>query len=254
VPALVSVGLVRARRGDPEAWPPLDEAHALVERSGELQGVAPVAAARAEAAWLAGQHQAVGIATAPAFQLALRRRSRWLLGELASWRRRAGIQEQIPAEVAQPYELELRGEWRQAAELWTVIGCPYEAAFALAQCGEEDALRRALEGFRQLDARPMASIVARTLRRLGVRAIPRGPLESTRANAAGLTAREVEVLSLVAEGLPNAQIANRLYLSLKTVEHHISSVLSKLGVRTRGEAVREAVRQRLIDFPAGSRE
>jgi len=254
VPALVSVGLVRARRGDPEAWPPLDEAHALAERSGELQSVAPVAAARAEAAWLAGQHQAVETTTAPAFQLAVQRRSRWLLGELASWRRRAGIQEQIPAEVGQPYELELRGEWRQAAELWTGIGCPYEAAFALAQCGEEDALRRALEGFRRLDARPMVAIVTQKLRKLGVRAIPRGPQGPTRAHPAGLTAREAEILHLVAEGLPNIEIARRLYLSSKTVEHHVSSVLSKLGAHTRGEAVMEAVRRRLMTFPAASKE
>lgn len=251
---LVSLALVRVRRGDPEAWLLLDEAQHIAEHSGELQCIAPPVAAKAEAAWLAGEYASVEPATTEALHLAMRCGSHWMIGELAVWRRRAGIWEELPDDMAEPYRLEMTGQRRGASDLWTRIGCPYEAAAALAQCGEEDALRQALEGFKGLGARPMASIVARKLRRLGVRAIPRGPLESTRANPAGLTAREVEVLNLVAEGLPNAQIADRLYLSLKTVEHHISAVLSKLGVRTRGEAVKQAVRQRLIEFPAESRE
>ena len=254
VPALVSIGLVRARRGDPDARPPLDEAHALAERSGELQCIAPLAAAKAEVAWLAGQYDVVAKITAPALQLALKHRSRWALGELASWRRRAGIQEDIPAEVAEPYDLELRGHWRRSADLWKGLGCPYEAAFELVQCGEEDALRQALEAFAGLGARPMVAIVTQKLRRLGVRAIPRGPQGRTRANPAGLTAREAEILRLVADGLPSAQIARRLFLAPKTVEHHVSSVLSKLGARSRGEAVKEAIRRRLITFPASSTE
>jgi len=252
VPALVTVGVVRARRGDPDATPPLDAARILAERSGELQSVAPMAAARAEHAWLEGRHEAVKTITASAFQLALTRRSRWALGELAGWRRRVGIQDEIPVKVAEPYALELAGEWRRAAELWAEIGCPYEAAFALAQGSEEEVLRQSLAVLRSLDARPMVAIVSQKLRSLGVRGIPRGPQTAVRSNPAGLTAREVEVLRLVAEGLPNTKVADRLYLSPKTVEHHMSAVLSKLGVRTRGEAVKEAVRRELIRFPAAS--
>jgi DNA-binding NarL/FixJ family response regulator len=66
----------------------------------------------------------------------------------------------------------------------------------------------------------------------------RGPRQSTRANRGGLTAREVEIVGLLDEGLRNADIAERLHLSAKTVDHHVSSVLSKLGVKTRGEAAR----------------
>ena len=129
---------------------------------------------------------------------------------------------------------------------------PYEAAFALAQGSEEEVLRQSLAVLRSLDARPMVAIVSQKLRSLGVRGIPRGPQTAARSNPAGLTAREVEVLRLVAEGLPNTKVADRLYLSPKTVEHHMSAVLSKLGVRTRGEAVKEAVRRELIRFPAAS--
>lgn len=254
VPALVAVGVLRARRGDPDAWQALDEARVLAERTGELQNVAPVAAATAEAAWLEGRHGAVEAATASAFQLASKRRSRWALGELATWRRRAGIHEEIPDEVAEPYALELAGQWQRAAELWTGIGCPYEAAVVLAQCNEEEVLRRALAVFSRLGARPMVAIITQKLRARGVRDIPKGPQSAARSNPAGLTKREVEILSLVAEGLPNPQIARRLFLSSKTVEHHVSAVLSKLGAHTRGEAVKEAIRRHLITLTLMNKE
>ena len=124
------------------------------------------------------------------------------------------------------------------------LGCPYEGALALALAGAGDdgALRRAFEDLQSLGARPAAAIVGRRLRERGVRGLPRGPRASTRDNPAGLTAREVEVLDLVGQGLRNADIAARLFLSEKTVGHHVSAILRKLGVRTRGEAAAEAQR------------
>jgi DNA-binding CsgD family transcriptional regulator/tetratricopeptide (TPR) repeat protein len=240
--ALTVLGLVRARRGDPDVWPPLDEAISLAEPTGELQRIGPAALARAETTWLEGEHDAVADATDAALELAIRRRAPWIIGELACWRRRAGLEETIAAEVAQPYAAELADEWAQAAELWTAIGCPYEAAIALAGAGEDDALRRALDELQRLGATPAAAIVARRLRERGVRGLPRGPRAATRENPAGLTAREVEVLELVAQGLRNAEIAKRLFLSEKTVGHHVSAILRKLDVRTRGEASAEAGR------------
>ena len=103
-------------------------------------------------------------------------------------------------------------------------------------------LRRALDGLQHLGARPAAEVVARRLRERGARGLRRGPRPATQRNPANLTAREVEVLSLVAEGLRNAQIAERLFLSQKTVEHHVSAILRKLGAGTRAEASAEAVR------------
>jgi DNA-binding CsgD family transcriptional regulator/tetratricopeptide (TPR) repeat protein len=240
--AFTAIGLVRARRGDPDEWAPLDEALALVGSSGELQRLAPVAAARAEAAWLEGVPDKVAGATGAAFELALRRGAEWPVGELACWRWRAGLLDEPPPAAAEPYALQIAGEWRRAAELWQEIGCPYEAALALADADDEDALRRALAELQRLGASPAAAIVARRLRERGVRGLPRGPRATTRENPAGLTAREVEVLELVGEGLRNGDIAGRLFLSEKTVGHHVSAVLRKLGVRTRGEASAEAQR------------
>ena len=115
----------------------------------------------------------------------------------------------------------------------------------ISQAGEA-ALRRGLDELNTLGARPAAAIVARRLRELGVRGLPRGPRESTRANAAQLTARELDVLNLLAEGHRNAEIAERLVVSRRTVDYHVSSILRKLDAHTRGEAVAEARRLGLI--------
>lgn len=240
--ALAVLGLVRARRGDPDQWQPLDEAWALAEPTGELQRIEPAAAARAEAAWLEGRNDAVGEATEAALELALRCHAPWVIGEMAYWRWRAGIQVEIPPGAAEPYALQIAGDWRRAAELWIQIGSPYEAALALADADDLDTARHALDELHRLGARPAASIVARRLRTTGARRLPRGPRPATQDNPANLTPRELEVLALLAQGARNADIAEQLVLSEKTVDHHVSAILRKLGVHTRGQACAEAAR------------
>ena len=213
--------------------------------------MAPVAAARAEAAWLEGRPEAVRAETDLAFGLALERRVPRFVGELATWRLRAKIDDPVPAEVSDPHALELAGDWRAAAERWRQLGCPYEAALALAETEDEEALRAALDQLQELEARPAATMVSRRLREHGVRGVPRGPRPATRSNPAGMTTRELEVLALVAEGLRNSEIADRLALSERTVDHHVSAILRKLNVRSRAEATAEALRLGLSDLLAG---
>jgi DNA-binding NarL/FixJ family response regulator len=141
----------------------------------------------------------------------------------------------IAAEVPEPYALELAGDWEAAAAHWATIGRPYDEALALAD-GDGAARHRALEQLHELGARPAAAIVARGLRAGGARGLRRGPRRTTRDNPANLTPREVEVLALVEQGLRNRQIADRLFVSAKTVDHHVGAILRKLGVHTRGEA------------------
>jgi DNA-binding CsgD family transcriptional regulator len=239
--AFATLGRVRARRGDPEVWPPLDEALRLAERSGEIWRLGPVASARAEAAWLEGRLDAVLEATEGPLALARERQSARAIGELALWRQRAGSDEPV-TRAAEPYATALRGDWRAAAAAWAAAGCPYEAALALGDADDDDALRQSLDQLQAMGASAAAGIVSRRLRSRGARGLPRGPRARTRENPANLTAREFEVLALLAEGLRNGEIAARLFLSQKTVAHHVSAILRKLDVHNRGEAAAAAVR------------
>jgi DNA-binding CsgD family transcriptional regulator/tetratricopeptide (TPR) repeat protein len=241
---LTVIGRLRSRRGDPEAWQPLDEALRLAEGMAELQRLAPVAVARAEAHWLAGELDLVADETESTLAVALRGCDPWAAGELAVWRRRAGVRERVPeAGLAEPWALELAGRPEAAAERWDALGCPYESALALASAEGEEPLRRSLAELERLGAVRTAAAVAHTLRtRHGVRGIAVGPRAATRANPGGLTGRELDVLELVSEGLRNREIAARLYVSEKTVHHHVSAILRKLAVPTRGQAAAEAAR------------
>jgi DNA-binding CsgD family transcriptional regulator/energy-coupling factor transporter ATP-binding protein EcfA2 len=240
--ALTVLGLVRARRGDPDRWAPLDEAVPEAKGQREPQYRAPVATARAEAAWLDGRADAaVDEETAEVLALAGDRDAGWVVGELAWLRRLSGLPATAEG-AAGPYALQLAGDVRAAATRWAELGCPYDAALALAGSDDEDDLRDALAGFQRLGARPAAAIVSRRLREGGARGLPRGPRRSTREHPAGLTARETEVLALLGSGGSNAEIAAQLYLSERTVEHHVAAILRKLGVGSRGRAVSEADR------------
>ena len=239
--ALQALGLVRARRGDPDAWAPLDEAVTLAEPRREQQWIAPVAIARAEAAWLEGRNDDAIAETELAYDEARRLDASWLAG-LSYWRWRAGADEPTPSVGEEPYRLEMQGDWAGASERWAKMGCRYEAALALIDADDDTTLQRALGELQALGAQPAAKIVSRRLRERGALNLPRGQRAATRANPANLTPRELEVLTLLAEGLHNGEIAARLFLSEKTVSHHVSAVLRKLGVPNRVQAVTEATR------------
>ncbi|HEX7146364.1 MAG TPA: helix-turn-helix transcriptional regulator, partial [Actinomycetota bacterium] len=224
----------------PTPCPPLQEAWELAARTGDLQRTWPVAAGLAEQAWLGGQAAAVPGLVAGPFELGRRLGHAWSVGELGFWLWRVGEHPDPPAGAAEPYALQMAGDWRAAAEAWRELGCPYEQALALADSAAERDLLDALNLLEGLGARPAADAVAARLRELGVRRLPRRPRAATLANPAGLTARELEVLALLGPGLRNADIAQRLHISEKTVDHHVSAVLAKLGVRSRHEATQVA--------------
>ena len=192
-------------------------------------------AARAEAAWLSGDAEGARREAGAAYPLALSKHHRAFVGELGYWMWRAGDDVRLPDWAERAFACQVRGDAREAADEWQRLGCPYERLRALAE-GDDAACLEAVAGFDALGAFPVADRLRRELRARGVRGIPRGPRETTSDNSWTLTARELEVLELLSDGLGNAAIAERLVLSTRTVEHHVSAVLQKLGVASRGEA------------------
>ena len=241
VMALVALGRLRQRRGDPGAQDVLDEALRLAGPTGSLQRIAPVRAARAEAAYARGDLQTVVHETQDALALAQEMGHPWFIGELAFWRWRAGQLDRAPAQSAEPYALQISGDWRGAASSWEKLGCPYEQARALAD-GDPPAQQQALLIFDKLGARPAAEALRKRLQSAGVKGVVRGARPSTRVHPHGLTTREVEVLALLCRGMRNAEIAARLSRSVRTVDHHLASVFAKLGVDSRLAAIQAAQR------------
>jgi DNA-binding CsgD family transcriptional regulator len=245
ITVMATLALVRLRRGDPGADELLDQAMELALPTSELNRIGRVAAARAERAWYEGRFADVARETAIGLEHLRGHTAPWINGELLFWQSRVQPPAADIGAVAEPYRLLLQGEWRAAADAWANIGMPYERALALAE-GPEEALREALAILDALGAAPLATIVRRRMRERGVRSVPRGPNEATRANPSGLTAKEFEVLQLLAQGCSSAQVARRLHRSPKTVDHHVGSLLEKFGVHSRAEAVAAAHARGLI--------
>ena len=247
ISAAAVVALVRARRGDPDVWSLLDHAFELATETGELQRLAPVVAARAEAAFLGGSPARAADEVTVALALARRRSDIWALGDLGVWAMRSGATGLDADDIdrcPEPYRLWLSGKPEDASRAWATLGCPYEAADAAADSDDPATVATAFEALTELGAKPRARQAADRLRAMG-RTVRRGPNTAARGNPHGLTDRELEVLRLVAAGRTDVEIATTLVISRKTASHHVSNILAKLGVRNRSEAAAIATRLHL---------
>jgi DNA-binding CsgD family transcriptional regulator len=248
--ALIVAAALSARRGG-DATALLARASELALPTGEAQRIFPVATARAEAAWLTGRREDIGAEIDVAWPSTIAHPSAWTLGELCWWLWLGGSERPAPGPIAAPFRLMLEHRWHPAADAWTELGCPLWAALALGFAPDLDAARRALDIVDGLGAPAVREAIVRE-RRIRALPLPRQPRAATRGNPGGLTVRELEVLELLADGLSNAQIAASLVVSPKTVDHHVSAVLRKLGQPGRHAAVEIARRDGILATAASA--
>jgi DNA-binding CsgD family transcriptional regulator len=223
---------LRLRRGDPGIEPLIAELRYHLQSNHELQRLAPYATLLAEQAWLNhGDRQQALDALAQAHALS---ESAHVHAELPVWALRLGGKLPVPAgaPMPPPYRAELDGNLKLAAELWRQRGAHFDAAMALAG-GDEAAQREAVAAFDAMSAQASADRVRALMRQRGIANVAKGPRAATRANALGLTQREMEVLKLVDRGLSSKRIAAELDISPKTVDHHVAAMMEKLGAHTR---------------------
>ncbi len=242
--AVAMDGLVRARRGEAGAHELLKRGWRKIETVPESSRHGTIRVALVEAAWIHDERSVALHQLREAKASAALSRYARSGGELALWGARFGIELEAPSGASAPVLLELGGEWRAAIDAWEELQAPYEAALASLP-GDEHAARRALSTLRKLGATAAAKAFARERAARGARLV-RGPRRSTLTNPAGLTRREQEVLEQLATGATNAQIAAAFHLSERTVGHHVSAILGKLGASNRLAAVQRARAQGLV--------
>ncbi|HEY6686084.1 MAG TPA: AAA family ATPase [Propionibacteriaceae bacterium] len=246
---LCSTAKVMARRGEQGFWPYLDEAMESALRLGEPEWIRPVGIARTEACWLEGRldaaiHELDRVCSFSAGATAVDRC--WM----TLWIGRLGGTAQ--AVDIEPFGSQLTGDGARAAVLWDRLGYRYEAALALLDTKEETHLRQSLTRLVDLGADAAARLVRQTMRDLGIRSIPAGARTATKAHPRGLTAREQEILELLFQGQSNEEIAASSFISVRTVEHHVSAILGKLSATTRKDAAKEALKLGLVRSNRGS--
>ncbi len=224
------------RRGEDDAGELLATAGAATTGAGAQQFAGWMLASRLEHAWLHG-HQ-VDVAAVAHEVRSLRPGPGWA-GEVAVAARRVGVAaEDLPTVAEGPWAPGAVADHAAAVVRLGDAGLPYDAALAAIERGRESDLRGAIDVLDRLGAMPAAALARGRLAALGVASVPRGPNRATRANPAGLTPRQLDVLELLVQGHSNAEIADRLVLSVRTVEDHVSGVLARLGVSSRDEAGR----------------
>ncbi|HKH62861.1 MAG TPA: AAA family ATPase [Flavitalea sp.] len=239
------VSTIKMRRGDPDALPLMLEGAKKAFDTTELQRIVPSLISLLEYEWLTGKlviktedlQIIKGMIEQSIYNIEK--------NEFVFWLQKARKQHLLLSNVDDSYDVSTVIKARNAAALWEKAGCPYRQALTLFE-GTDDDKRKAISIVHELGATAVYEKMKMEMRNSGIKSIPRGMRKSTQSNPALLTSRELDVLYLLKEGMQNKEIAAKLYISGKTVDHHISSILFKLDVNSRTKAVNEAVRMEII--------
>jgi len=244
ITAFAVIGVVRARRNDPGAIIALDKALSSPLQTGDCTFIAKMA--KAETYWLLNKLDLIIKEIETDYSHFIDSNNPWKIGELAFWLWKGGRLSKPPDNIAKPYSLQITGDWQGAADEWKKLGCPYQEALARAD-GNEDSKRKALAILESLGAAGTINLLKQQMREEGIKKIPKGPRQSTKENPSGLTGRQMDVIKLLTKGLSNSEIAGKLFISPKTVDHHISAILSKLNLHSRTEAATFAQSSGMIE-------
>lgn len=241
ISVLVVMATIRMRRGEADVLPLLEEARQIAFTAMELQRIIPVMAALLEYEWITGERYAANEDIDRTVEMIGRMGGLHDSSEFAFWLWLSRKQTLALPEVYEGWDVAGIGAVRRAAGHWAACGCAYNRGLVLFAGGETEQ-REALGLMQEAGATAIAMRMKMEMRAAGIRSLPRGTRATTRSNVALLTQREIDVLRLLKEGMKNKEIAARLFISAKTVDHHISAMLFKLDVSSRVKAVHEAER------------
>jgi DNA-binding CsgD family transcriptional regulator len=243
--ALNMMATIIMRTGDGDALPLLLKAYTMAFETGELQRIMPTLIASLEYEWLTGN---IVIKTEDLDRITSGiEQSMYFIqkNEFAFWLLKTRKQHLSFKESYKGYDLDNLTKVQEAAIVWKKIGYPYAQALALFE-GNNDNKRQAISIVQKLGANVVNQKMKLEMRLSGIKNIPKGIRKTTQSNSANLTERELDVLRLLKEGMRNKEIGARLFVSTKTVEHHISSIFFKLDANSRSKAVKQAVHLDII--------
>ena len=242
---LVIAATIKMRRGEDDALRQLTDAKTMASESMESQRILPVLSAILEYEWITGS-TVIDDKILDAAKATIAG-SETIYGnrEFVFWMRKARKQKLTLKNMQGGYDIDSTESVLNAAAFWERAGSPYEEALALFETSDDNK-RKAVAIVQQLGATAVYERMKFEMRRSGIKKIPRGIRKTTQSNPEFLTDRELDVLRLLQEGLHNKEIAARLFISAKTVDHHISAILYKLEVNSRTKAVHEAEKLGII--------
>jgi len=244
--ALTVLGRTLNRKGDFSGINLLQEAIDLAINTNEIQRVLPLTIALLEYEWMTKNSDLSDKMVEVAQRLLSEIPYERFYGEMVYWLIKTNRPYTPVKKWHELYELDITKNYKKAAEQWQSLGCLFEYALSIYELSEESK-REALTILDETGSIGALECLKQDLRAKGFKKIPRGKRETTKSNPAFLTNRQIEVIKQLKEGYSNLEIADRLFISPKTVDHHVSAILYKLEVDNRQKAVAEAEKLGIIN-------